>query len=171
MKRLLVIAMLVVALVLVVPALADIGSYAEWRGRGPITVTVSGVSSFPAADQALIRAAMADWSASPSVEMVEGSGDVSIQVASNCQYACSAADKNRWLNAVAIYVNPIVLTWAERQWVYCHELGHALGLSEGYPVEQTGDYGSCMAGDGGRPSQMDFDVLAQMYPVRGTKGG
>ena len=143
----------------------------EWPGKAPIVVGVQGIENLPQEERPLFLAAMASWNASPNVEFVlSDTGKVRVNVSTACAFGCSVPDyrtsgKTRRLNAVNLYFNPVIFAWADEQWVFCHELGHALGLGEGYPVEETGDYGSCMAGDGMFPSQMDFDVLAQMYPL------
>lgn len=159
----------ILLLVFAASAKGDIGWYAKWSGKPPITVTVAGIAALPADDQSLFEAAMADWSLSPSVNIVSGGGSVRLVVeASQCggsQLCFKPKASNYRLHGGTLYIDPVVFTWPSRQWAYCHELGHALGLGEGYPVEQTGDYNSCMSGTGDHPSQMDYDELALMYPV------
>lgn len=154
-------------------AAAAIGWYATWNGKPPITVRVSGQAALPTEQQARFAAAMADWSLSPSVDLVVGNGMVKLEVDTRCEVACVIVNYSRGrIHGATLHFNPAIFAWPDSQWVYCHELGNALGLAEGYPVEQTGDYGSCMAGslpDGGlHPSQMDYDVLAAIYPVVAT---
>jgi hypothetical protein len=156
---------LIAALVIAAPAAADIGWYAKWR-EAPVGLKVSGIEKFPAADQEMIRAAMADWSASPVVDLVEAkSGKVRMEVCDGCGFLTRPNRNNGVLHGATIQIDRQWLGQSFMRGVYCHELGHGLGLGEGYPVEQTGDFGSCMADSGQwpTPSQMDFDVLSAMY--------
>lgn len=165
-------AMIVLALLL--PAAANaIGWYAKWRGAAPIIVTVntSGLNGYP--DQLLLaRQAIADWSRSSSVDYVEvGKGgkvsiDTNMSACGAGSYGCSIPNFSKGvLHGVAIHVAadltfPLGPGWT--QTVFCHELGHALGLTE---VAGTDDTGSCMRADAATPSQEDYDELALMYPV------
>jgi hypothetical protein len=151
-------------------ASAAIGWYAKWGGSAPITVKVIGIANLPVEQRPIFRAAMNDWSLSTSVDMVEAtSGKVRVFVDTQCQYACTKPNFNNGkLNGAEIHINPVVLTFTDTQFYFCHELGHALGLGEGYPVEQTGDYGSCMSGSPPgslHPSAMDYAALTSMYPL------
>ena len=155
-----------VALIACSTAAGDIGWYAKWGGRTPITVRVAGVGNLPAEQQPLFAAAMGDWSLPPSVDVTAGSGKVKVTVDTRCPVACTQPNaSNGVLHGATIHINPQVFAWSDAQWVYCHELGHALGLGEPDP---SGDYGSCMTGsspNGGlHPSQQDYDTLAVMYP-------
>lgn len=155
---------LAAALTIVVPASADIGWFAKWR-EAPVGLKVN-LSALPASERAPFLAAMDSWNASPVVELVEGSGGskVRIEVGTRCDPGCAFPNHNNGrLHGITLHFNPAIFTWGDQQWVYCHELGHALGLGEGYPSSVTGDFGSCMAGEGMHPSAMDFAVLAGMY--------
>ena len=163
MKRIILTA-LAVSLVLAVPAVADIGWYAKWR-EAPIGLKVN-LSALPAEEQALFLGAMADWNASPVVELVSvnGGSKVKVKVDTMCATGCAVPNHSNYvLHSITLHFNPAIFAWADEEWVFCHELGHALGLGEGYPSSVTGDFGSCMAGEGLHPSQMDFDVLQSMY--------
>lgn len=155
------------------PAGATIGWYAKWQGTPPITVAVSGpaFSVFNGTQRMLFEAAMADWSASPHVEFVLGNGRAKVYVDDRCAGSCVTPKfANGKLHSVALHFPAAYLNFVDVQGYFCHELGHALGLGEGYPVEVTGDAGSCMADPSVlHPSVMDFDVLAEMYPLGGGK--
>lgn len=164
-----IIAVGVAALVVVGSAGATIGWYAKWRGSAPITVGVDlgDVYNYPDEVQQALDA-LADWSASPVVDMkvVNKGAKVNVVVDTLCDVGCTVPNySNGVLHSAVVHINPAVFAWTDEQWVFCHEFGHTLGLGEGYPLEATGDYGSCMAGDGLHPSQQDFDVLASMYPL------
>ena len=164
MKRLFALTALAVMLVFVTTTAADIGWFAKWR-TAPVGLKVN-LDALPASERPHFLAAMNDWNASPVVQLVEGNGGskVKVKVETVCNPACSFPNhSNQRLHSITLSFNPTIFTWGDQQWVYCHELGHALGLGEGYPSEVTGDFGSCMAGEGLHPSQMDFDVLAGMY--------
>jgi hypothetical protein len=165
MKRLLLFLTLA-ALILVVPASAGIGWYAKWSGTPPITVKVSGISNFPAADQTMIRAALADWSLSPSVDYIVGNGKVKMEICDGCGFLTRPNASNYVLHGATIQIDRQWLGNSWMQGVYCHELGHGLGLTE---VDSGGDPGSCMADATNplnqHPSQIDYDELALMYPV------
>lgn len=165
----------VAALALAASGSASIGWYAKWRGSAPITIKVNtaGLAGYP--DQIpSVEAALADWSLSPAVDMVEASKGSKVSIDTNMaacgsgSYSCSVPNySNGVLHSVSVHISPglnfpLGSSWV--QTVFCHELGHALGLGEGYPLSATGDYGSCMAGDSPHPSQMDYDELAVMYP-------
>jgi hypothetical protein len=155
----------VLALLFAVPAHAAIGWYAKWR-EAPVGLKVN-LSALPTSERPHFLAAMNDWNASPVVEMVEGNGGakVKVEIGTRCGSGCAFPKTTGagQLTGITLHFNPAIFSWGDQRWVYCHELGHALGLGEGYPSSQTGDYGSCMAGEGQFPSQMDFDVLAGMY--------
>ena len=152
------------ALIIVPLGGAAIGWYAKWR-EAPIGLKVN-LSALPSSERPHFLAAMNEWNASPVVELVEGNGGskVKVKVDTMCASGCAVPNHaNGVLKGITLHFNPAIFSWGDQQWVYCHELGHALGLGEGYPSSVTGDYGSCMAGEGLYPSQMDFDVLASMY--------
>jgi hypothetical protein len=155
----------IVVLVCVPVAQGAIGWYAKWR-EAPVGLKVN-LSALPSSERAPFLAAMNDWNTSPVVEFVEGYGGskVKVEVGTRCSSGCAfpKTGGNDQLNGIVLHFNPAIFSWGDQQWVYCHELGHALGLGEGYPSSTTGDVGSCMAGEGLFPSQMDFDVLAGMY--------
>lgn len=156
---------LAVALLVVAPATAAIGWYAKWR-EAPVGLKVN-LSALPSSERPHFLAAMNEWNVSPVVELVEGNGGakVKVEVSTRCNPGCAFPKEggNNQLNGIVLHFNPAIFTWGDQQWVYCHELGHALGLGEGYPSSVTGDFGSCMAGEGMHPSAMDFAVLASMY--------
>jgi hypothetical protein len=160
---------LLAALILVAPASAGIGYYAKWSGTPPITVKVSGVSNFPAADQTMIRAALADWSLSSSVDYLESnSGKVKMEICDGCGFLTRPNASNYVLHGATIQIDRQWLGNSWMQGVYCHELGHGLGLGE-----TSDDPGSCMADatnlNNQHPSQMDYDELTVMYPLGGAK--
>jgi hypothetical protein len=160
------------AFLLVPIAAALIPVFGVWPGKAPIVVGVEGIENLPVEERPFFVEAMGNWSVSPNVEFVASeSGKVHVVVNTGCPYACSVADwrvtgGKRRLLSVTMFFNPVVFGHQELV-VYCHELGHALGLGEGYPVEQTGDFGSCMSDGAQYPSQMDMDVLGSMYPLGG----
>lgn len=151
-------------------AYGEIGWYAKWQGDAPIVVYVSGpgLDQMDGRQRAAFLAAMADWSESPNVEFRLGRGKVKVYIDNECGGSCAIPRfQNGKLRSVELHFPPERLEFTDVQGYFCHELGHALGLGEGYPVELTGDYGSCMAspGEWQSPSQMDFDVLATLYPA------
>jgi hypothetical protein len=163
MRRILIVTLVIVG-VFATSASAAIGWYAKWR-EAPVGLKIN-LSALPASERPHFLAAMNEWNASPVVQLVEGNGGskVKVEVGTRCNPGCSFPNHaNGVLKGITLHFNPAIFSWSDQQWVYCHELGHALGLGEGYPSSVTGDFGSCMAGEGLHPSQMDFDVLAGMY--------
>jgi hypothetical protein len=138
--------------------------YALWANTPPITVKVD-LSKVPATEIPILEQVMQDWSLSPSVDMVRGPG-VKILFDDRCATACAVPNYNNGIiHGVTIHFNPILMLWTDQQWVYCHELGHALGFSDG--ADGTQYDSSCMTSIGENrlhPSQQNFDWLALMYP-------
>jgi hypothetical protein len=149
-----ILAVLATWVIITMPASSATMWYAKWNGTPPITVKVSGISDFPVADQAMIRTAMADWSASPSVEYIEGNGMVKIEICDGCGFLTRPKDNRGVLHGVTIQIDR---QWLGNEWmqgIYCHEFGHGLGLHE-TPCPNSQ-----------HPTQEDFDTLTKMYPVR-----
>lgn len=159
----------VVFFALAASASAEIGWFAKWQGSGEIIVYVSGpgLDQMDSRQREAFLAAMADWAASPNVEFRLGRGKVKVYVDDECGGACAIPKfSNGKLRSVELHFAPQYLGFVDIQGYFCHELGHALGLGEGYPVEVTGDVGSCMADPSAlHPSAMDFEVLSDMYPL------
>lgn len=153
---------------LTITAQAGGDSYALWPGPAPVTVNVD-LSKIPAGQTAGFRAAMADWSLSPSVDMVEGHGDVKVVVSTKYPFAATVPNfQHGTIHGATIYLNPVLFSWADPQWVYCHELGNSLGFYDGQGETLAGETDSCMTAIGtdvDHPGVLDYAELAVWYPV------
>lgn len=182
MRTLPLIAALLTAAGLAVSATASTGYYSAWRCSAPCDLPVD-ISAMPAAEQPLLQAAMAKWNLTGRVDMHPSvSGGTKIRVVPcgagtqlkgmkglTCGFVTDANYQNGVLHTVTVYISDQWFGWDGLPRIYCHELGHALGFSDGavepdpaLPPDQTS--ASCMAGTGPDPGVEDYALLARMYP-------
>jgi len=179
----------VVVLTLLVPAMraqADHDAVVHWAGVGERVIVVE--NNLPDTWLAPLKAAAADWSRSPYIEIVIASAGTCWDLATPLEFCWShyspAASwiglSSTWTDGSGHLTHVVMEANADKTWgsgkrrfVACHELGHALGL--GHRPEINGQ--SCMMPRFGfvtlfpaRPDAHDMAAVLALYGHDDTVG-
>lgn len=147
-------------------------TYSGYSWQSPMNIKVID-GTISAVYQTALLAAVADWNQSLYIHFDIVKGDCRNVVNGHAIKVCEyngmmqcPAHADIWLNhgnvaRVWIVVDDICdysMIPNGEQYVMCHELGHALGLSE-----QGTDLDSCMTSRAAHPSAGDYEMLASIY--------
>lgn len=141
----------------------------KWKGRAPVTVTYSISPDFTDADKQLIRQAADRWSSdSPEVEYKEVTSGAQVRVslgeASMGTSVTGLGLERGYIDGALVTIDPDQLNYG----TFAHELGHGLGLGDGYRGSNP-DPSDVMAATSDYPGQTSLDLLAEAYPIRRPK--
>ncbi len=155
--------------------------FAKWVCTAPCTVTYSIDSSYPARSAQLVRETMADISAAPEIDFVEGNGNAKVKwetCESAHQKACGfltypstgnnpdypGNDKLALRSATVVIDTTSWDQLIDLKGYLCHEALHTVGFAHAPRYEP-----SCFNGTSPtyQPGVEDYTLISMMYPLGG----